>query len=434
MTGSEPAPSYGDHPSRAAILSELHARPFATMGTPRRVLHYAFTTDGGQASSAVDALAAFCSQRSLPAPASNARHHRVSIQGAILRFERHSEFCTYSWEFDAAAGADDVPFRPAAREFGRLMNLLPQPGPLMVAIDLHMVKAARVSDGLEAIFGVSNLAASDVEDGAAVLATDFRSDPDGFVRLLIRDDHLTEAKAGALVQRALEIETYRTFALLGLPEAQALSPSIRKIELQLPWLMQQMEATEGFEANKKLLSRLTELAAELEGGAAGSLFRFGATRAYDELVRLRLEAIGEKALPGQTTLSGFLSRRLAPAIRTCVSTEERQANLSRKLARAAQLLRTRVDIDLESQNQELLRSMNERAQVQLRLQQTVEGLSIAAVSYYVLGLLGYLFKAWKDAGGGPDPVISTAIALPLVVMAVALAVRRVRRGGGETKG
>ncbi|MCX7341326.1 MAG: DUF3422 domain-containing protein [Hyphomicrobiales bacterium] len=433
MTGSAAVPVYGDHPARAALLGELHARPFATMDTPRRVLHFAYTTDAGQAASAVDALAAFCSQRSLPAPAANARHHRVNVQGAILRFERHSEFCTYSWEFDATAGADDQPFRPAARDFARLMNQLPQPGPTMVQIDLHLLKAAKVADSLETIFGVPSLAASRVEDNAATLATDFRADPDGYVKLLIIDEGLTTAKAGALVQRALEIETYRTFALLGLPEAQALSPSIRKIELQLPWLMQQMQATEGFEANRKLLSRLTELAGELEGGAAASLFRFGATRAYDELVRLRLDAIGERAVPGQTTLSGFLSRRLAPAIRTCVSTEERQANLSRKLARAAQLLRTRVDIDLESQNQELLRAMNERAQVQLRLQQTVEGLSVAAVSYYVLGLLGYLFKAWNDAGGGPDPVISTALALPLVVIGVALAVRRVRRGHFEKK-
>jgi uncharacterized membrane-anchored protein len=296
-----------------------------------------------------------------------------------------------------------------------------------------MVRSARVTDNLETVFGVANLAASQVEDNTAILATDFRTDTDGYVRLLILDERLTPARAGSLVQRALEVETYRTFALLGLPEAQALSPSIRKIELQLPWLMQQMQATEGFEANRKLLSRLTELAAELEGGAAASLFRFGATRAYDELVRLRLDAIGEKAVPGQTTLSGFLSRRLAPAIRTCVTTEERQANLSRKLARAAQLLRTRVDIDLESQNQELLRAMNERAQVQLRLQQTVEGLSVAAVSYYVLGLLGYVFKAWREKGGGPDPTLAAAIALPLVVIAVALAVRRVRRGHGEKK-
>jgi uncharacterized membrane-anchored protein len=418
-----------EHPSRAAVLSELHARPFASMTTPRRVLHYAFVTDAGQAASATRALAEFCSKRSLAAPAENARHHRVTIEGAILRFERHSEFCTYTWEFDAAAGARGAPFEPPARDFARLMTLLPLPGPVMVQVDLHMVKAADGISALDAIFGVPNLAASEVDDGAAILATDFRAMPDGFVRLLIIDRDLNPAKAGALVQRALEIETYRTFALLGLPEAHMLAPAIRKIELELPWLMQQMQATEGFEANKKLLGRLTALAAELEGGAAGSLFRFGATRAYDELVRLRLEAVGEKALPGQATLAGFLSRRMAPAIRTCATTEERQANLSRKLARAAQLLRTRVDIDLESQNSELLNAMNERAKVQLRLQQTVEGLSVAAVSYYVLGLLGYVFKAWKDTGGGPDPAIAAAVTLPLIVAGVWWGVRRVRRGG-----
>ncbi len=419
-----------EHPQRALVMGELHARPFVAMETPRRVLHFAFMTDAGQAQTAVRALADFCSQRSLPAPADSARHHRVTVQGAMLRFERHSEFCTYSWEFDGAVGANDAPFRPAARDFMRLMKLLPQPGPLMVQIDLHMVKKTLLTEPLEAIFGVPHLAASEVEDGAAILATDFRTDPDGSVRILIADAGLTALQAGALVQRALEIETYRTFALLGLPEAQALSPSIRKIELELPWLMQQMQASEGFEANKKLLARLTALAAELEAGAAASLFRFGATRAYHELVQLRLEAIGEKALPGQTTLQGFLSRRLAPAIRTCVTTEERQANLSRKLARAAQLLRTRVDIDLESQNQELLVAMNDRAKVQLRLQETVEGLSVAAVSYYVLGLLGYAFKAWKDIGG-PDPNLASAVALPVVVGGVWWLVRKVRRSHFE---
>lgn len=426
MDQTRPNDPVVEHPARAAVLSELHARPFATMETPRRILHVAYVTDSGQAASAVKALAEFCSQRSLPAPADNARHHRITVQGAILKFERFSEFCAYTWEFDAAAGADDAPFRPAPRDFARLMNQIAPPGPVMVMIDLHVVKQARVTDSLETVFGVTNLAASEVDEGAAIIATDFRATPDGYVRMLVIDKDLTPVKAGALAQRLLEIETYRTFALLGLPEAQALSPSIRKIELQLPWLMQQMQATEGFTANQKLLTRLTELAAELEAGAAGSLFRFGATRAYDELVKLRLEAVSEKALPGKVTLAGFLSRRMAPAIRTCVTTEERQANLSRKLARAAQLLRTRVDIDLESQNSELLNAMNERAKVQLRLQQTVEGLSVAAVSYYILGLLGFLFKAWKDAFGGPDPVLAQALALPLVIAFVWWGVRRVR--------
>ena len=150
--------------------------------------------------------------------------------------------------------------------------------------------------------------------------------------------------------------------------------------------------------NRRLLDELTALAAELEAGAAGSLYRFGASRAYDEIVHTRLRIIGERKVGGLPTWSSFLARRMAPAIRTCATTEERQANLSRKLARAANLLRTRVDVELEQQNQELLKSMNARTRLQLRLQATVEGLSVAAISYYVVGLFGYVVKGAHDAG------------------------------------
>ena len=105
-----------------------------------------------------------------------------------------------------------------------------------------------------------------------------------------------------------------------------------------------------------------------------------------------MHTIGERKVEGLPTWSSFLARRMAPAMRTCATTEERQTNLSEKLARAANLLRTRVDVELERQNRDLLKSMNERTRLQLRLQTTVEGLSVAAVSYYVVGLFGYLVK------------------------------------------
>src|SRR5262249_56180919 len=149
---------------------------------------------------------------------------------------------------------------------------------------------------------------------------------------------------------------------------------------------------EGLPANTRLLDELTAWAAELEAGAGGSLFRFGASRAYNEIVQLRLNTIGERPFGGYPTWSQFLARRMAPAMRTCATIEERQANLSTKLARAANLLRTRVDVELEQQNRDLLQSMNERTRLQLRLQATVEGLSVAAISYYVIGLLGYVVK------------------------------------------
>lgn len=422
------APELSPHPLRNRVLGELHARPFIPTASPARVLHYGFITDEAAATADRAALAAYCEGLALEGPAPGARHHRVAFSGASLRWEHHTEFTTYTWEAAEARRPEDItPFEPSADGLAGLMRLLPQPGPLLVAIDLHLLPAGDPPLGPETAFGHGHVAVAETGDGLALMATDFRPDARGFVRILALDRGLRPDQAGALVQRLLEVETYRTLALLGLPEAQALDPAIRRIEGELPRVLGEMQLSAGFEANKALLGRITVLAAELETGAARGLFRFGATRAYDELVRLRLDAAGERAVPGYPSWSAFLSRRLNPAIRTCASTEERQANLSRKLARAAQLLRTRVDVELESQNRDLLRAMNERAQVQLRLQQTVEGLSIAAITYYVASL-AHLALEGAHAGGLPlDPEVGTALVLPFILGAVAFVVARIRR-------
>src|SRR4029079_379824 len=186
--------------------------------------------------------------------------------------------------------------------------------------------------------------------------------------------------------------------------------------------------------NQALLAELTELAAELEADAAASLYRFGASRAYDGIVEERLTALAEAAAPGYDTWAGFLQRRVAPAMRTCRSVEERQANLSRKLTRATTLLRTWVDVEVEKQNRDLLASMNNRARLQLRLQQTVEGLSGAAVSYYVARLVRYLAKGVLPLGHAIAPELVTAVSVPIAVLSVWWGVRRIRRSHSEHDG
>lgn len=305
------------------------------------------------------------------------------------------------------------------------MTSLPQPGPLLVAMDLHLVADRKVT--LEQLFDRASLAAAENSDGQALFATDFQADATGFVRILVLNRGLGPERAGALVQRIIELETYRTLALLGLPEAQRLSPSINHIEKRLAEVTEEMRTTEALTDNHRLLDELTELAAELEAGAAASLFRFGASRAYNEIVQMRLQIIGERQVENLPTWSSFLARRMAPAMRTCATTEERQATLSQKLTRAANLLRTRVDVELEQQNRDLLKSMNERTRLQLRLQTTVEGLSVAAISYYVVGLFGYLLKGAHDQGLPIDTSLATALFVPLAVLAIWLLVRRIRR-------
>jgi uncharacterized membrane-anchored protein len=343
-----------------------------------------------------------------------------------LRSQISGAFTAYTWEMPADDGG--IPFHPDAAPLATPMRLVPQPGPLLVAIDLQLLAEDAPRTAPERLFDRASLAVAENSDGRAVYATDFQPGPSGFVRILVIDRGMDAERAGALVQRVIEVETYRTLALLGLPEAQRLAPPIAASERRLVEVTEEMRRTNDLASNHKLLDELTALAAEVEAGAAASVFRFGASRAYEEIVEQRLQTIGERKVGGLPTWTSFLARRMKPALRTCVTIENRQSSLSLKLARAANLLRTRVDVELEQQNQELLKSMNARTRLQLRLQTTVEGLSVAAITYYVVGLFGYLVKAAHDSGRMMiEPSIVTAAFVPIAALAIWWTVRRIRK-------
>jgi uncharacterized membrane-anchored protein len=101
--------------------------------------------------------------------------------------------------------------------------------------------------------------------------------------------------------------------------------------------------------------------------------------------------------------------------------------MSERVAQTSSLLSTRVDITRERQNQALLASMDRRAKLQLRLQQTVEGLSVAAIVYYVVGLIAYVAKGLKAGGLHIEPDLAAGIAVPMIAVAALSAVRRARR-------
>lgn len=419
------------HPQRDTVLGEVHARPFQLVRSPRRFLHFAFTTSPEAAKAACRALITLCERHNVPAPKPDARHHRAELGDMILRFESHAEFCTYTF---GCNGEGTQPFMPLASQLVRFTDLLPQPGPHLVSVDLHLMKLPADAVGLheqavklEEIFDRASLAASHVAHKAGVVATDFRPNHQGFVRLLVGDLGMSHYRAGALVQRLLEIETYRTLALLGLPTAQAMNPAVQQMEDQLIRIAHDMKKVDGLAADRVLLDQMTGLSAALEADAASANFRFRASAAYDSIVQQRLVAIREESWEDFSSLSSFLSRRMAPAMRTCAMLQERQSTLSEKLARATNLLRTRVDVEIEEQNRNMLRALNERTRLQLRLQQTVEGLSVAAISYYIVALAAKLFEGLKEVGWlHIEPAVATALAVPVVVGLVAYIVHRIR--------
>ncbi|MBV1701702.1 MAG: DUF3422 family protein [Hyphomicrobiales bacterium] len=417
------------HPERAFVMREMHSRPFTLIPSPRRILHYAFMPQSEARVNDRRAVRALCEARGLPGPPSGAKYHRADFGSFILRWEGHSEFTTYTFEINADPG--EAPFSPPPQSFANLMAMVPPPGPLLVMVDLHLYDAP-LDAPPPAQFNGREVAVSHVENQNATIISDFHEGVAGFVAIAVQNHALNPAQCGALVQRLLEIETYRTLALLGLPEAQALAPKIRQIELELPQIIDEMRVGRSIEGNRSLLDRLTILAAELEHGASSTAFRFGATKAYSQLIRLRLNAMDEQPVAGLTSWRSVFTRRFEPAVRTCAATQTRADDLAARLAHAAQLLRTRVQIDLETQNSELLHKMNDRAKLQLRLQQTVEGLSVAAITYYVSSLAERLFEGLHAAGAKVDPLIDTALSVPLIFLLITAVVWRIRaRHKGE---
>jgi len=413
-----------DDPQRRVLHEEVHARPPALLHAPERIAHLALRLSPDDLAAEEAALAALASTHGLPAP--DPRRGFVWLDCGALRvkWERHTEFS--GWTFyrraDPAVAQDASPLAIVPSQW-----LATLPGTTLVAMDIALDEASPESAAAAiAAFGDAGVVGSRLGDGVATALTDLRLHDDGFIRFVVLDHGMSPRQAGRFVQRLQDIETYRMMSLLAFPLAKEVAPSLTEAEARLARIAERTAVEHG-ENDAALLDDLTRLAADVERSEARSRFRFGAAQAYYRLVGQRIGELRETRLAGVQTLQEFMDRRLAPAMSTCSSIADRQAELSARIARASQLLRTRVDVALERQNQALLASMDRRARLQLRLQQTVEGLSIAAITYYVVGLVGYVAKGLRPLKVPIDPEAAAAVAVPIVAVGAWLALRRARR-------
>ena len=421
-----------NHPQRYLLSNEIHARPPQELSTPERLSYIAVTYDAdvtGAANPAFDDLARLCVIWGAQSPPAEVTHFNAEHSNLRLKWERHTEFVTYTF---SRSGEFERPFENPVMTLVNEEWLATLSGRLVVAIHLAVQENKVFVPDLQEVvheFGDNYLVGAKVAGGNGIVLTDLMIHSDQFGRMLVMDIKLGKRQGARTVQRVLEIETYRIMALLGLPVARATAAMLSGAERELADVTSLM-AQDSTHDEPALLLRLTRLAATVESEVAANSFRFGASRAYYDLTKRRIAELREERLTGLQTIEEFMDRRLAPAMATCSSAEKRLLDLSERVARASDLLRTRVDIEREQQNQALLASMNHRARMQLRLQQTVEGLSIAAITYYVVGLVGYVAKALKEAGVPLSVEIVTGASIPFVVLAIWLAVRQVRKNLG----
>jgi len=411
-----------DHARRLVLNDEVHARPYAQVEVPERIAFLALLSgDGG-----TGALARLFERMGRPAPQLDVPHITADLGAFRLKWERHTEFVNYTFFCRGDTGA---PFASSALDAVPADWLESLPGETIVATQIEVAPSpGQIPAAWEIAQSFANnpIVGAAVASGMACVFTDFRIHPDRMSRFLVLDRGLGRYPAGRVVQRLRESETYRMMAWLAFPVARSVGGEISAAERALSALTTRM-AGAGVEDEPQLLNELTRLAASVESSVSASKYRFGAARAYHELVRNRIRDLREERIPGLQTIGEFMERRLAPAMDTCESMARRQDELSARIARSSNLLRTRVEIEREQQNLQMLAQMNRRAKLQLRLQETVEGLSVAAITYYAVGLIGHLAKAATSLGVRLDPDLVTGISIPIVAVLVALGVRHVRK-------
>ena len=426
-------PPIDDHPLRYQLSNELHARPFPTLKAGSRAVFLAIAhppeANAEQAKRDLEHLIALLDRFGAQHPQPGATHYFGSIGKHRLKWERHTEFVTYTLLMNGlgerAFAPDDFDVFPSDW-LGELNGLR------VVSASLRIEQKntdAEMKAKLADWFVPESLALSEVLDGAAIIAGDFHIDPAGHTRFAaFVAEGVGKSRIGRIAQRLFEIETYKSMAMLGFAHSKTLNARMVSLDSELTHMMNAMQSAGG-EAEEQL-DALLRISTEMEALQASSSYRFGASGAYEAIVHQRIEALREVPSRGRQTLAEFMMRRFDPAMRTVSSTKMRLQNMSERAIRAAHLLRTRVDVDRAAQNQKLLESMNKRADVQLRLQQTVEGLSVVAISYYAVSLATYALYPIASLLSMSKGMLTAAITLP-VVLFVWWMVHRIRDHSNE---
>lgn len=417
--------SVTDHPMRLSLAGELHARPFPSVQAPCMAVYLALMADGSPVARDrardEEGLHALLRHYGAPEPGAGAKHYFGEVGRGRLKWESHTEFTSYTFFLPLEDGS---PFDPS------YFDVFPDDWLTQVQGKRLTSALIRIDSSLNELdvdktagswFVSESLAAARLHDGGAIVLGDFRVDTAGHMRFAVfTSDTLGARRTGRIVQRLAEVETYKAAAMIGFLETAPLGAELESLEEDLTRAVSDMRNPG---RSEEALDQLLSVATALEERSTHSSFRFGATEAYAKIVTERIGVLREDRFQGRQSFREFMLRRFEPAMRTVRARETRLRQLSERAARAAELLRTKVDVARSAENQALLASMDRRADLQLRLQKTVEGLSVVAISYYAVNLMAYLLAPVAPIS---KPTLTGALVLP-VAAAVWLILRRIKK-------
>jgi uncharacterized membrane-anchored protein len=414
---------------RIELSNEWHARPDIILPAPFRCTHLMSLRAGNTAEASHQELVELCATYGQSQPAPGSRYHILEAGSCLIKWESHTEATSHTI---LVAGNGQPPFGESAIDFidpAWRETLL---GDMFVGVQVEVFKPDDPEDphGYErakSLLGASVVYGGWMAGRKAAAWSAFRLDARGFVRLVIVDHGMEEEQLARLLHRLLDMETYRMLAMKALPPAREVMSTLQELEPQLDTVMRDLAEHNDGPAREHALSQITGIAARVEQLASAHAARFGGARAYAGIVERRAEEVREEILDNHQRYTNFLLRALVPAMRTCDAAERRTHELAERVARAANLLTTMVDMEQTRQSHGILESLADRAHLQLRLQQAVEGFSIFAISYYAVGLIKYTLEAAHGLGLPVDSSIVAGASAPIVFALVFLSVRAVRR-------
>ncbi|SFG49284.1 DUF3422 domain-containing protein [Neptunomonas qingdaonensis] len=416
------------HPQRQQIADEVHARPFQQLSSPLKVMHFAimnaeYSTEDILQS--ISALFVACGAQPLGA---SANFSFQDVDKLSLRWEAHNEFYTLTFYYCGEQQNWQQSMPGLSHDWSdRILGELITGVQILVKPRDHKTDGEAPDQVPDDIFGGNQVIGSHVMRKAATVWTDFKAQGKfGLDRILLQDNHLHDYQCGRLIQRLCEIDTYRAVALLGLSPARCAITQVSTLAAELSVITDHLSNLEAGEESGAL-SALMNMAAKIEEISAETGHRFSASDAYYAVVSMRISELEETRIEGLQTIEQFIDRRVDPAMRTCKAAAMRLDRISQRIARASNLLRSRIDLSTEKKVHDLLSSMNKRTRRQLTLQAKLETFSIIVVTYYLFDLADRTIRYL--ASGKTEEMATNGLvySLPAVVMGVWWYVRRVTK-------
>jgi hypothetical protein len=379
-----------DHELRLRVVGEMHLRRWPRITAPCHVIQWVLNVDDDERAQELIAIEAQSGNDGL---VGNPSHREGQINpGVSFTWERQSEGSSLT--LFAHSGTESGYLDPTTDPelYASIMWAQSLPGRIVRSTRVWIAATdADIKQLMKAIpFSRSELVSSQIGEDIRMWS-DFRIMDDGFGRLLVAANGADPYDLTRQLQRLQELGNYRNKALLGLPVARECWPQLDMTEARLRNLFNRLANNE--DRDDTLLEDLSVLALDLASVSTSISFRMDAARAYGKIVEERLEQVDSRPIEGYASLADFTQRRFSPAMNTCIATTERIARLEKGTEQLGSLLRARVDTHIENQNAQLLGSMERSISSQVRLQRMVEGLSVIALSYYLLSLIKFALYA-----------------------------------------